>query len=74
MQFKIILLVFILIQGFLNKDCNQSILNAFNLSGMKTSFYGRMKICPRVIDTCCAVQDEIKIHTFWNNITKPKIV
>lgn len=70
---QFLLLGMIFKQG-IAKECNQVILNSFNLTGMKWSFYGRMKICPRVIDTCCAIQDEIKIFSFWNNVTKPKLI
>ena len=53
--------------------CNQALLNEFGLTGLTHSISDRMYVCGHVHDKCCSIYDEIRIHKYWNEYTKPII-
>lgn len=51
--------------------CNRKLLQEFGLNGMPYSVYSRMHVCGYVRDKCCTIADEIRLHKFWNDYSKP---
>lgn len=52
-------------------DCDRSLLQTFQLKGLRYSLQDRMEICPTVHDTCCSIMDQIYIVKYWNDYSFP---
>ena len=53
--------------------CEQGMLNNYGLAGRVYASHHPMMVCGHIIDSCCAIQDDVKIVTLWNSHTRPII-
>ena len=53
--------------------CNRVLMSEFGLTGMPYATYSPMHVCGYVHDKCCTISDEIAIHKYWNEYTKPLV-
>lgn len=61
----------ILVEPTREVACDRSLVQTFQLKGLRNSIPDRMEICPTVHDTCCSIMDQIYIVKYWNDYSFP---
>lgn len=69
-----IIAILCIISKILTLDtCNVDLMKHYGLSPVKFSVKNKMKICKNVVDSCCNLEDELKIHRLWNMFSAVRI-